>query len=123
MLQQSRCHATSMITPMPSIGGSGPVDIYGCVILGTAEIVGGLILSMIIDPEAPLLGYIACNQVDMLTGNGTSSTPQTIRVDAGVYQLMEMCFGGGTRVAISCPQSTPSHHSERRCGRRATSRR
>lgn len=98
MLRRSRYHATSMITPMPSIGGSGPVDIHGCVILATAEIVGGLILSMIIDPEAPLLGYIACNQVDMLTANGTSSTPQTIRVDAGVYQLMEACFGGGTRV-------------------------
>ena len=114
MLQRSRYHATSMITPMPSIGGSGPVDIYGCVILGTAEVVGGLILSMIIDPEAPLLGYIACNQVDMLTGNGTSSTPQTIRVDAGVYQLMETCFGGGTRVGGR------SYISARRPGLQAT---
>ena len=66
--------------------------------LGTAEIVVGLILSRLVDPEAPLLGYIACNQVDMLTGNGTSCTPQTVRVDAGVYQLMEYAFGGGTRV-------------------------
>jgi len=98
MLQRSRYHSLSMITPMPCIGGSGPVDIYGSIVLGTAEIVGGLILSMIIDPEAPLLGYIACNQVDMLTGNGTSCTPQTVQVDAGVYQLMEHSFGGGTRV-------------------------
>ena len=87
-----------MITPMPCIGGSGPADIYGSIILGAAEIVGGFILSMIIDPEAPLLGYIACNQVDMRTGNGTSCTPQTVRADAGVYQLMEHAFGGGTRV-------------------------
>ena len=98
MLRRSQYHSLSMITPMPCIGGSGPVDIYGSIVLGTAEIVGGLILSMIIDPEAPLLGYIACNQVDMLTGNGTSCTPQTVRVDAGVYQLMEYAFGGGTRV-------------------------
>lgn len=98
MLQRSRYHVTSMITSMPSIGGSGPVDIHAGVVLGTAEIVGGLILSMIIDPEAPLLGYIACTQIDMRTGNATSSTPQTVRLDAGVWQLMEKCFGGGTRV-------------------------
>ena len=98
MIQRRRYHSTSMITPMPCIGGSGPADICGSIVLGTAEIVGGLILSMVIDPEAPLLGYIACNQVDMLTGNGTSCTPQTVRVDAGVYQLMEHAFGGGTRV-------------------------
>ncbi|OGV74262.1 MAG: hypothetical protein A3K19_14070 [Lentisphaerae bacterium RIFOXYB12_FULL_65_16] len=98
MLQRRCYHSRSMITPMPCIGGSGPVDIHGSVVQGTAEIVGGLILSRIIDPEAPLLGYIACNQVDMLTGNGTSCTPQTVRVDAGVYQLMEYAFGGGTRV-------------------------
>jgi len=98
MLLKKKYHCRSMITPMPSIGGSGPADIRGTIILGTAEIVGGLILSMIIDPEAPLLGYIACNQVDMLTANGTSCTPQTVRVDAGVYQLMEYAFGGGTSV-------------------------
>jgi len=98
MLQRRKYHSRSMITPMPSIGGSGPVDIRGMIILGTAEIVGGLMLSRIIDPAAPLLGYIACNQVDMLTGNGTSCTPQTVRVDSGVYQLMEYAFGGGTRV-------------------------
>ena len=98
MIPRRRYHSLSMITPMPCIGGSGPADIYGSIVQGTAEIVGGLILSMIIDPEAPLLGYIACNQLDMLTGNGTSCTPQTVRVDAGVYQLMERAFGGGTRV-------------------------
>jgi trimethylamine:corrinoid methyltransferase-like protein len=98
MLIRARYHSQSMITPMPSLGGSGPADIYGTIILGTAEIVGGLILSMIIDPEAPLLGYISSNQVDMLTGNGTQCTPQVIRVDAGVHQLMEHAFGGGTQI-------------------------
>ncbi len=98
MLQRRKYHSRSMITPMPSIGGSGPADIRGTIVLGTAEIVGGLILSSIIDPEAPLLGYIACNQVDMLTGNGSSCTPQTVRVDSGVCQLMEYAFGGGTTV-------------------------
>lgn len=98
MLQRKRFHGTSMITPMPSLGGSGPVDIYGCIILGTAEVVGGLILSMIIDSEAPLLGYIAAGQLDMRTTVNTQSSPQSIRLDSGVYQLMEKCFGGGTKV-------------------------
>lgn len=98
MLQRSRYHSRSMITSMPCLGGSGPVDIHGAVVLATAEIVGGLILSRIIDPLAPLLGYIACVQLDMRTGNPSSSTPQTVRFDAGVYQLMKHAFGGGTAV-------------------------
>lgn len=98
MLQRRRYHSRSMITSMPALGGNGPVDIVGSIILATAEIVGGLILSIIIDSEAPLMGYIASIQVDMRQGNPSSSSPQTVRLDAGVYQLMEKCFGGGTRI-------------------------
>lgn len=98
MLQKSRYHVRSMITTMPALGASGPVDIYGSAVLATAEIVGGLILSHIIDPDAPLMGYVACCQLDMKTDNITSSTTQTVRLDATVYQAMEKCFGGCTGV-------------------------
>lgn len=98
MLQRAPYHSLSMITPMPCLGGSAPVDTWGAVVQGTAEIIGGLSLSLAVDPEAPLLGYIACTQLDMRAGDITSSSPQTIQVDAGVYQLMEARFGGGTRV-------------------------
>ncbi len=98
MMMKSRYHVCSMITTMPALGVSGPVDIYGSAVLATAEIVGGLILSNIIDPDAPLMGYVACCQLDMKTGNITSSTPQTARLDATVYQAMEKCFGGCTAV-------------------------
>ncbi|MEN6402462.1 MAG: trimethylamine methyltransferase family protein [Armatimonadia bacterium] len=98
MLRRAAYHSMSMITPMPAVGGSGPVDTWGSIVLGTAEIVGGLILSQIIDPEAPLLGWVASTQVDMAGGTITSSSPQTVQVDAGVYQLMERHFGGGTRI-------------------------
>ncbi|MDO9542876.1 MAG: trimethylamine methyltransferase family protein [Kiritimatiellia bacterium] len=98
MLIKSRYHVRSMITTMPALGASGPVDIYGSAVLATAEIVGGLILSYIIDPDAPLMGYVACCQLDMKTGNITSSTSQTVRLDATVYQAMEKCFGGCTAV-------------------------
>lgn len=98
MLLKSRYHVRSMITTMPALGASGPVDIYGSAVLAAAEIVGGLILSYIIDPDAPLMGYVACCQLDMKTGNITSSTTQTVRLDATVYQAMEKCFGGCTAV-------------------------
>jgi hypothetical protein len=65
---------------------SGALELTQEVELLEGEIVGGLILSKPIDPEAPHLGYIACSQVDLLTGNGTSCTPQAVRVDADVYQ-------------------------------------
>ncbi|MBU0715861.1 MAG: trimethylamine methyltransferase family protein [Verrucomicrobia bacterium] len=98
MLIKSRYHIRSMITTMPALGASGPVDIYGSAVLATAEIVGGLILSYIIDPDALQMGYVACGQLDMKTGNITSSTTQTVRLDATVYQAMEKCFGGCTLV-------------------------
>lgn len=65
---------------------SGALERTQEVELLEGEIVGGLTLSQPVDREAPHLGYIACNQVDMLTGNGTSCTPQAVRVNAGVYQ-------------------------------------
>lgn len=98
MLQRAPLHSLSMITPMPCLGGSSPMDTYGTIVQGTAEIIGGLILSVVVDPDCPLMGYIASVQVDMRTGNISSSTPQTVQVDAGVYQLMEKHFGGGTRI-------------------------
>lgn len=98
MFRRAEHHAMSMITPMPCLGGSGPVDTWGSIVLGTAEIVGGLILSMILDPEAPLKGWIACTAMDMRACNITSSSPQTVQVDAGVVQLMDRHFGGGTFV-------------------------
>ena len=98
MLRRAPLHSMSMITPMPCIGGSSPMDTYGSIVQGTAETVGGMILSTIVDPDCPLMGWIASTQVDMRTGNITSSSPQTVQVDAGVYQLMEKHFGGGTRI-------------------------
>lgn len=114
MLARRAYHCRSMITSMPCLGGSGPVDICGAIILATAEIVGGLILATASDPDAPLMGYVASNQLDMRTGMGTSATPQTVRVDAGVCQLMADAFGGGTFVGGR------SYVSARRPGLQAT---
>ena len=98
MLRRAPYHSRAMMTSMVGIGASSPVDVAGSVVLGTAEIVGGLILAMLMDSQAPLMGYIASTQTDMRVGRITSSSPATVQVDAGVYQLMEARFGGGTRV-------------------------
>lgn len=98
MLARRAFHGKQMMTTMTNIGGTGPVDVYGSVVLATAEIVGGLILAMILDPDAPLMGYTATTQLDMRTGNITESSPQTVQVDAGVVQVMDRYFGGGTAV-------------------------
>jgi len=98
MLQRARYHSPAMMTTMTNIGGTGPVDIWGCIVLGTAEIVGGQILASIIDPEAKLIGYTATTQIDMRTGSLSESTPQTTQVDAGIFQLVQRHFGGGTAV-------------------------
>ena len=98
MLQKSRYHVGSLITTMPALGASGPVDIYGSAVLALAEIVGGLILSHIVDPEAPLTGYVASLELDMRTANPSSATSRTVRLDATVHQAMAKCFGGRAQV-------------------------
>jgi len=98
MLRPPRYHCRSLITPMPCIGASGPVDIHGTVVLGTAEIVGGLILSMIMDPEAPLLGYIACNQFGYAFRHGHLLHAADGARGRGRLPVDGPRFGGGTAV-------------------------
>ncbi len=98
MLRRAAYHAPAMMTTMTRIAGAGPVDVWGCVVLGTAEIVAGQIIAGIIDKEARLLGYAASTQLDMRTGGISASTPQTTQVDAGICQLIARHFGGGTAV-------------------------
>ncbi len=98
MLRRAAYHAPAMMTTLTRIAGTGPVDVWGCVVLGAAEIVAGQIIAGIIDQEAGLLGYAASTQLDMRSGGVSGSTPQTTQVDAGICQLIARHFGGGTAV-------------------------
>ncbi|MCK4983404.1 MAG: trimethylamine methyltransferase family protein [Victivallaceae bacterium] len=98
MLERAKYNMKSMITSMPTAGGNAPITIDGSVIQGTAEIVGGLIISYLINPEAELMGYISSSVLDMKTINTSQSAPESVLIDVGVVNLMEHAFGGNTKI-------------------------
>lgn len=98
MLERAKYNVTSLITSMPTAGGNAPVTLDGAVILGAAEIVGGLIISCLINPECELRGYISSGVMDFRTATTSQSTPETVLIDCGVVQLMEHAFGGTTGI-------------------------
>lgn len=98
MLERAKYNIRSLITSMPTAGGNAPVTIDGAVIQGTAEIVGGLIISYLINPHADLKGYISSSVLDMQTANTSQSSPESVLIDVGVVNLMDYAFGGNTSI-------------------------
>ncbi|MBU8901446.1 MAG: trimethylamine methyltransferase family protein [Victivallales bacterium] len=98
MLERAKYNVKSMITSMPTAGGNAPISIDGSVIQGTAEIVGGLIISYLVNQEAELKGYISSSVLDMKTSNTSQSAPESVLIDVGVVNLMEHAFGGNTDI-------------------------
>jgi trimethylamine:corrinoid methyltransferase-like protein len=96
MLERAKHKVKSMITSMPTAGGNAPVTLDGTIVQAAAEIVGGIIISWIINPECELMGYISSSALDFKTAVTTQSAPETVLIDCGVIQLMNHAFGGNT---------------------------
>jgi trimethylamine--corrinoid protein Co-methyltransferase len=96
MFERAKFGIDSLITSMPLAGGNAPVTLDGAIIEGTAEIVGGLIISYLLNSEVNLKGYISSGVLDMRSGNSSQSSPETVMIDCGVVQLMDHAFGGNT---------------------------
>jgi trimethylamine:corrinoid methyltransferase-like protein len=98
MLAKARYGVTSLVTSMPCAGGNAPVALDGAVVQATAEIVGGLVISWLIEPELNHRGYISSGNMDFRTATLTQSSPDSVLIDCGVVELMEHAFGGNTAV-------------------------
>ena len=97
MMERAKYNVSSLITSMPTAGGNAPVTIDGAEIQGTAEIVGGVIISWLINPEVNNKGYISSSVMDFRYANTTQSSPETVLIDCGVIELMDYAFGGNTK--------------------------
>ena len=98
MLAKAKYGVTSLMTSMPCAGGNAPVALDGVVVQGTAEIVGGLVISWLIEPDLNHRGYISSGSMDFKTATITQSSPDSVLIDVGVVQLMNHAFGGNTAV-------------------------
>jgi len=88
------------IASMPTIGVSTPVTLAGAIVMGAAEILGGMVAAFIMDPEADLSGRMISNVLDMKTGVITCYGPEIAMLNLGVKEVFDACFGGHLWVEV-----------------------
>lgn len=61
----------------PSLGGTGPVTIAGCVAMANAEVLGGLVFSQLVNEGVPFIYAVGIHPFDMRTTNMGYGAPET----------------------------------------------
>ncbi len=92
----NRYHIASMVT----IGINTPVTLSGAIVIGAAEILGGMVVAFILDSDADISGRMISSVVDMKNGNVTYSGPEPAMVNIGVKELFDEFFGGHLWVEV-----------------------
>ncbi len=95
MLERARLgtrkyHAVSM----PTIGVSSPVTVAGSIVVGAAEILGGMAAAYCLAPEGDITGRMISTVADMRTADASSAGPENVMVTMGVKRLVDDHFGG-----------------------------
>lgn len=85
-----RYHSVSM----PTIGVTTPVTVAGAIVLGTAEILGGMAAAWCLAPGCDLSGRMISTVADMRTADASSAGPENVMVAMGVKQVFDAHFGG-----------------------------
>jgi trimethylamine---corrinoid protein Co-methyltransferase len=85
---------------MPTIGVSTPVTVASAIVLGAAEVLGGMVAAYCLDPEGDITGRMISTVLDMKYATAASSGPATLMVNAGVRELFEQCWSGHCWVEV-----------------------
>ncbi|MCE5240726.1 trimethylamine methyltransferase family protein [bacterium] len=85
---------------MPTIGVSSPVTIAASIVLGAAEVLGGLVAAFCLDPEGDLTGRMISTVLDMKVATAASIGPATVLCNLGVKELFDRCWGGHCWVEV-----------------------
>ena len=88
------------VAAMPTLGVSTPVTLAGSIVMGAAEILGGMAICWCVDPESDLSGRMITLVVDMRNGNATSFGPVCVQYDMAVRQLFLEKWGGHCMVEV-----------------------
>ncbi len=81
-------------------GLSAPVTQAGAIVLGAAEVLGGWIGGLAIQPKVTGFRAGVCTGVvDPRTSRGSFGGPDPVRQDVGICELFDQRYGGGVGVA------------------------
>ncbi len=88
------------VASMPTVGVSTPVTLAGAIIIGAAEILGGMAVCWCVDPECDISGRMITLVADMRNGNATTFGPAAVEVSVAVRQLFQEKWGGHCMVEV-----------------------
>ncbi len=88
------------IASMPTMGINTPVTVAGSIVMGAAEILGGMAACWCADPESDLSGRMITLLVDMRNANSTPTGPEACLYELGVKQLFDDIWGGHCMVEV-----------------------
>lgn len=101
------------IASMPTIGVTTPVTPAGAIVLGAAEILGGMAAAWCLAPGCDLSGRMISTVADMRTADASSAGPENVLVSVGVKRLFDAHFGGHlwTETFFSPSTNRPGLHA------------
>ena len=98
MIDYIKAGMPQSLDTMPNAGATAPTTSAGCLAMGIAETLGGLILGYAVDPHAIMSVDVCPSKVDMRTGLFTYSSPERMPLLAANMQMIAEYYG--------CPSGT-----------------
>ena len=101
ILERKRCGVSRYhVASMPTLGVSTPVTLAGAIVMGAAEILGGMAVCWCVDPGCDLSGRMITLVADMRNGNSTTFGPHYVQYNNAVRQLFNERWGGHCMVEV-----------------------
>lgn len=107
LMAVARANQPMIVANMAMAGSTAPIRVEDAVILGNAEILGGLVLAQAVRPGVPVVyGSTSCS-MDMKTMTAGLGSPETLRIHRCAIQLARFyglpCRTGGSLTDAHLP--------------------
>jgi trimethylamine:corrinoid methyltransferase-like protein len=101
ILERRRCGVHRYhVASMPTLGISTPATLAGSIVMGAAELLGGMAICWCADPKSDLSARMITLVADMRNGNSTTFGPAYAQYDCAVRQLFHERWGGHCMVEV-----------------------
>ena len=101
MLERARLRLRRYhIGTMPTIGVNAPVTPAAAIVLSCAEVLGGMAIAFLLEPDADISGRAISTAFDMMTAATTSLPPETHIVNIGTKEVFDAFWGGHLWVEV-----------------------
>jgi len=104
-----------IISPAPTAGTTGPIDLAGNLALATAEALAGIAIAQMIRPGVPVVFGLQCNIANLTTGNISTGSPAyalQAKYTAALARMLKLpCRCSGATTDSLCVSSQSGYES------------